>query len=113
MNPAATDSRKLKTLSEKKILRVMRRSNALRNPRRLRRAVTNTGKMQPPEWTLQDQAIIGKIPDTDDGRKSLNRLKKSIEKCRRFQLKLETCLVRAGKFQAKLDAAMSRYRKPY
>jgi hypothetical protein len=98
---------------EKKIIPVMRRSKALRTSRPLRRAITTTGRIQPPEWTLQDQALIGKMPNTHDGRKSLNHRKKTIEKARRFQLRLEAYLVRAEKFQAKLNAAMARYRKAY
>jgi hypothetical protein len=37
----------------------------LRNRRRLRRAITSTGKPRAPEWTLQDQALLGKMPDAE------------------------------------------------
>ena len=59
----------LKAVNEKKIFRVTRRSNRLRNPRRLRRAVTSTGKPRAPEWTLQEQALLGKMPDAEAARR--------------------------------------------
>jgi hypothetical protein len=65
MKPTSKDSRKLKALSEKQVFRVLRQSNTLRNPRRLRRAITSTGCRQSPEWTLQEQAILGKMPDAE------------------------------------------------
>src|SRR6266699_4899049 len=52
-----------KTVSDEKLLRVMRQSNKLRNRRRLRRAITSTGKPGAQEWTLHDQALLGKMPD--------------------------------------------------
>jgi hypothetical protein len=54
-----------KAVSDEKLLRVMRQSNKLRNRRRLRRAITSTGKPRAPEWTLQEQALLGKMPDAD------------------------------------------------
>src|SRR5439155_9210311 len=54
-----------KTVADEELLRVMRQSNKLRNRRRLRRAITSTGKPRAPEWTLQDQALLGKMPDAE------------------------------------------------
>jgi hypothetical protein len=54
-----------KTLSDEELLRVLRQSNKLRNPRRLRRAITSTGKPRAPEWTLHEQALLGKMPDAE------------------------------------------------
>ena len=55
----------LKGVSDQKVLQVMRQTNKLRNPRRLRRAITATGKPRAPEWTQQEEALLGKIPDAD------------------------------------------------
>src|SRR5437867_4396705 len=54
-----------KAVSDEKLIRVMRQSNNLRNRRRLRRAITSTGKPRAPEWTLQEQALLGKMPDAE------------------------------------------------
>jgi len=45
-----------KAVSDEMLLRVMRQSNKVR--RRLRRAITHTGKPRLPEWTLQDHALL-------------------------------------------------------
>src|SRR5438876_4658211 len=52
-----------KTMSDEKLLRVLRQSNKVRH--RLRRAITSTGKPRAPEWTLQEQALLGKMPDAE------------------------------------------------
>ena len=54
-----------KAVSDEKLIRVMRQSDNLRNRRRLRRAITSTGKPRAPEWTLQEQALLGKMPDAE------------------------------------------------
>ena len=50
---------------DRKIFRVMRQSNKLRNPRRLRRANTRAGQPASPDWTLHEQALLGKMPDVE------------------------------------------------
>ena len=52
-----------KTMSDEKLLRVLRQSNKVRH--RLRRAITSTGKPRAPEWTLHEQALLGKMPDAE------------------------------------------------
>ena len=50
---------------DKKIFRVMRQSNKLRNPRRLRRAITTTGRPAALEWTMQDRRCWGRCPNAE------------------------------------------------
>ena len=60
---------RLKEASDQEILRELRQSNTLRNPRRLRRAITSTGQPKAPEWTLQEQALLGKMSDAEVARR--------------------------------------------
>ena len=53
----------LKAKNDQEVLRLMRQSNKLRNPRRLRRAITSTGKPKAPDWTRQEEGLLGKMPD--------------------------------------------------
>src|SRR5207247_10458903 len=52
-----------KTMTNEELLRVLSQSNKVR--RRLRRASTSTGKPRAPEWTLHEQALLGKMPDAE------------------------------------------------
>jgi len=56
-------------MEEAKIARVTRQSNKRRNPRRLRRAITSTGKPGAVEWTVHEQALLGKMSDADLARR--------------------------------------------
>ncbi len=55
----------LKAKSDEEVLRVMRQSNTLRNPRRLRRANTKTGLPKAPEWTRQEESLLGTMSDAE------------------------------------------------
>ena len=47
------------------LMRLIGQSHRLRNPRRLRRANTKTGIPRNPDWTLEQDALLGTVPDAE------------------------------------------------
>ena len=55
----------LKAKSNPEIFRLMRQSHKLHTPRKLRRALTYTGKAKMPDWTIEEESLLGTMPDRE------------------------------------------------
>src|SRR6266478_5590203 len=58
-------NRSVTEMSDPELGRVTRKSYQMKNRRRLRRANTRTGCVQSPEWTVEEQALLGTMPDAE------------------------------------------------
>ena len=66
---SASDSEKkqmrlnLRAKRDQEVLRLTRQSGKLVNRPRLRRANTKTGIPKAPDWTTEEEALLGKMPE--------------------------------------------------
>jgi hypothetical protein len=86
-----------KVISQAEIARALRQSDPLHNPRRLRRTITSTGKPKSPDWTPQELALLGKMPDAELA-KRLGRTVGAVA-LRRSRLNIANYGHPAGKFK--------------
>src|SRR2546430_13987534 len=56
-------------MSDSELGLVARQSYQMKNPRRLRRPNTRTGCIGSPDWTVQEQALLGTMPDGELAKK--------------------------------------------
>src|SRR6267143_179400 len=95
-------------MSDSELGRVTRQSYQMKNPRRLRRANTRTGCIGSPDWTVQEQALLGTMPDGELAKK-LGRTFVAVI-VRRDRLRIPCFESRLRRWTPKEDALLGKMR---